>query len=86
MLIVLASNHNYLYTNATKDLSEAQNASKKLEQRVKELEGIVEDRDVCVLCVCIRGILQEYQLSGPDPAAMYACPCFYARPKLQKAN
>ena len=53
MLIALASNHNYRHTNATKELSEAQNASKKLEKRVKELEAIVADRDVCVLCVCM---------------------------------
>ena len=87
MLIALASNHNYRHTNATKELSEAQNASKKLEKRVKELEAIVADRDICALgvcvcaCVCIKapkGILQEHQLSGPDPAAMHDCSCFYA--------
>ena len=50
--------------NTTQELSGAQSASKKLEQRVKELEGIVADRDVCALCVCVcvcvcvRGILQ----------------------------
>ena len=59
---------NNLYTNAAKDLSEAQNASKKLEQRVKELEAIVADRDVCALCVRVCVCIRVYcrSINPPD--------------------
>ena len=38
-------------------MSEAQSASKQLEQRVKELEGLLKDRDVRILCMPVRECL-----------------------------
>ena len=39
--------------NDLQELSEAQSASTKLEQRVKELERLVADRDVRVVFACL---------------------------------
>ena len=41
-----------LTAHTEQELSGAQIASKKLEQRVKELEGLLKDRDVCALSPC----------------------------------
>ena len=35
----------------------AQSASKQLEKRVKELEGLLKDRDVRILCMPVRECL-----------------------------
>ena len=43
--------------NGAQELTGAQSASKQLEQRVKELEGLLKDRDVRVLCIPVRECL-----------------------------
>ena len=42
----------YLHSNAAQVLRGAQSVSKKLEQRVKELEGLLKDREVRALLAC----------------------------------
>ena len=42
----------YLHSNAAQVLRGAQSVSKQLEQRVKELEGLLKDRDVRSLSPC----------------------------------
>ena len=38
--------------DTAQELSGAQSLSKQLQQRVKELEGLLKDRDVCALSPC----------------------------------